>query len=130
MTRLTQIHMDTNISVFSFVFPNTEILVRQCDIEEDITTSKRAFSFSPHFSNPVLFFFTVHSNTFIYFLIKVDLCTSCDKSGIALSFFILSPFYHPTICSSHCQSVLFPSRSTPIFLYFLLYLFFLFFFYS
>lgn len=47
MTRLTQIH--TNEFFFcSSVFPNnTEILVRQCDIEEDITTSERAFALYP-----------------------------------------------------------------------------------
>lgn len=44
-----------------------------------------------HFSDSILSFFTVRSNTFIYFLIKVDLCTSCDKPGIALSFFTRPP---------------------------------------
>lgn len=87
---MTRLHKYTWTCIFfCSVLPNTEILVRQCDIEEDITTSERAFFFFPHFLDSVLFFFTVR-NTFIYFLIKVDLCTSCDKPGIALFFYSIT----------------------------------------
>lgn len=109
-------------------FPTPKFSCGNCDIEEDITTSERAFSLSPQFLDPVPFFFTVRSNTFIYFLIKVDLCTSCDKPGIALSFFIRSP---KSVLLSFILSFLSYFHVTFTFVHFLIYLFFLsFFFYS
>lgn len=120
--------MDTNTRVFfrSSVFPNTEILVRQLWYWRRHHNIRKSVSPVSQFSDPVLFFFTVRSNTFIYFLIKVDLCTSCDKPGITLSFIIRSP--RSVLLSFVLPSffILFSCLLLYLFIIYLLFFFFLF----
>jgi len=88
----TQIHMDLHFFLFFRFSQHRNSRAAMWYWRRHHNIKESVFPF-PNFSDSVLFFFTVRSNTFIYFLIKVDLCTSCDKPEIALFFYSITSMF-------------------------------------